>query len=345
MASSERQRDDIPLVDKAADASGGGGAAGDAAAEPRGCAARWWPWRDAATRAETREWVGIAAPSTLQLFCRLGMALTDLALLGHLSTDALAAASLANVWLIVSSTWILDAISGALNTTCSQAYGARNMSLVGIWLQCALVVCTSLCLPIAAAWWFADDVLVAAGFPADTSALGAKFARYSLIGLLPQAWYVCLASYFRAQGVIAPQLVVNAVMLVLNFLLGYSFIWGIGGFGGWGFVGSPLATSVSRWLGCIGFWLYAFVWRKMHVETWGGWSTEALSGHRIKEFVYRQGLPLAIGRALEEFQLQLVNYLAARLGSVSLAVNATLFETFFVLSKSRSPLRSSWSPR
>ncbi len=42
-------------------------------------------------------WFAIAWPSCLTILGRLLMVLTDLAFLGHLSTDALAAASMANV--------------------------------------------------------------------------------------------------------------------------------------------------------------------------------------------------------------------------------------------------------
>ncbi len=50
-----------------------------------------------ATRQELRAWFGIAWPACLTTLARLIMTLTDLAFLGRLSTDSLAAASVANV--------------------------------------------------------------------------------------------------------------------------------------------------------------------------------------------------------------------------------------------------------
>ena len=46
---------------------------------------------------EAAIWFGIAWPAAITILARLSMVLTDLAFLGHLSTDALAAASSASV--------------------------------------------------------------------------------------------------------------------------------------------------------------------------------------------------------------------------------------------------------
>lgn len=59
-------------------------------------------------------------------------------LTGHLGTDYLGAAGVGNIWMIVTSNFIFNALGGTINTLCSQAFGAKNYDLVGVWFQVRL---------------------------------------------------------------------------------------------------------------------------------------------------------------------------------------------------------------
>jgi Na+-driven multidrug efflux pump len=54
-------------------------------------------WRD-----EWSPWFAIAWPVCVTFACRVAMTVTGVAVVGHLGADYLAAASLANVWMIVT---------------------------------------------------------------------------------------------------------------------------------------------------------------------------------------------------------------------------------------------------
>ncbi len=107
---------------------------------------------------------------------RLASRLGPQVFLGRLGTDYLAASSLAQIWIIVSSYWLWQSFTGTLNTLCSQAYGAKNLPLVGIWLQVwpysteprtmhndhlqvCLILMTLFCIPIVGAWFATSYVL------------------------------------------------------------------------------------------------------------------------------------------------------------------------------------------
>ena len=53
-------------------------------------------------RSEFRCMMGIAGPTAVTLFANVGMSLTNVAVLGHYSTEALSAASFASLWMNVT---------------------------------------------------------------------------------------------------------------------------------------------------------------------------------------------------------------------------------------------------
>merc|ERR1740115_446354 len=79
------------------------------------------------------------------------MKVTDTALLGHSGTRFLEAASLSDLWTQSTGVFIMSRASATL---CSQAYGAGNRKLVGVWTQMALAVFAPVVLLVAVAWTF-----------------------------------------------------------------------------------------------------------------------------------------------------------------------------------------------
>lgn len=90
----------------------------------------------------------IALPNALQLFAAIGMSLTDMAVLGHYDTTALAAAGFALLWMNISMELVYRGLAGATNVLCAQAFGAKNYKLVGDWCQLAVVVTTLFLIPL-----------------------------------------------------------------------------------------------------------------------------------------------------------------------------------------------------
>lgn len=265
------------------------------------------------------------------ILTKLAMMLTDISFLGHLDTQYLAAGSLAAAWQLATSAPLINAWGSAVNTLASQANGAGNHKLVGTWLQISLWTICLAAVPVALAWWFTEPALLAFKFEPDMVRLAAQFTAVSLLGLPANCFYVCISSYFRAIEIVKPALVVNVCMMALNLAFNYVFVLGVGGVGGWGFVGSPLATATTRTLGAVAYWGYTCVFHGMHKHTWHGWSRDAFKGKNLREMLLKNVLPMYVGRALEEWQLQTVSFLAASLGYVAMATNSLLFNIFFFM--------------
>lgn len=62
----------------------------------------------------------------------------------------------------VSAWSVVLGTATALDTFCAQAYtGARDKTLVGVYLQRSLLIMAILFIPIAVVWWYATSILLA----------------------------------------------------------------------------------------------------------------------------------------------------------------------------------------
>eukprot|EP01138_Halocafeteria_seosinensis_P002301 gb/GECG01002357.1/.p1 GENE.gb/GECG01002357.1/~~gb/GECG01002357.1/.p1 ORF type:complete len:174 (+),score=22.85 gb/GECG01002357.1/:1-522(+) len=62
---------------------------------------------------EARKWWSLAWPLGITIGARLSLVLTDVAILGHLGTDYLSASSLANIWILFTSSFMALSLGNA----------------------------------------------------------------------------------------------------------------------------------------------------------------------------------------------------------------------------------------
>ncbi|OQR89141.1 hypothetical protein THRCLA_09902 [Thraustotheca clavata] len=239
-------------------------------------------------RQEFLELSSMALQLSLRQMVRQVMTITDAAFQGHIGTKQLAGVTLASVYMGVPSTFIQNGIP-AISTLCSQAYGAGNNKLVGIWLQTCIVFSIVGAIPIIIWYMFVGNMIALTLDDEEAVGYGQKFAMVMALGLIPQYLYGCLTTYFAAQGVIMPATICSGITVVMNIFFNQLFIYGAFGFQGLGFIGSPIATVTSTCLQLTLFVLYTIVYKKYHVKYWGGWTIECVSKDRLMVF-----LPLAV---------------------------------------------------
>jgi Na+-driven multidrug efflux pump len=160
-------------------------------------------------------------PIGLSLAGVLACGFIDLAFLGHLNSNDLAAASVATLWLSVTSTFLWQGFSSAMSalvsqvsmcptlrqltsaasgcwlasawlcslpfpqmkhaSLCFQALGCKNYRLAGEWLQQTLFHSTIWCIFVGIMWWYTADILHSLGFH-HTAARAGLFSRYGPAG-------------------------------------------------------------------------------------------------------------------------------------------------------------------
>ena len=209
------------------------------------------------TRLEIRRRIfGAAWPQALVVCCRMTIDLTNVSILGYLGTDALAGSAFAGVVTTISAIVLWQGFGDALITLSSQAIGAGNPKLAGVWLQTSLLAISLGSIPVAIIWWNAGNLLRAAG-PLFGDAGGPseeiinyseQYARYSLVWLLPDAWFAAFSQWLNGQQKVRPTMMINFIFVFYNALANWYMVHGGLGtkFKGLGFIGSPIATSSTK---------------------------------------------------------------------------------------------------
>ena len=129
-----------------------------------------------------------------------------------------------------------------LGALCSQAYGARNYSRVGLLLQRQLLFHWLMCIPIAALWWNTERLLLALGqLPAVARAAG-TFVVIQLPALPLIPIQMDLTTFCAAQGIVRMPMVVSVV--ANGFAVG--LCWCLMYKTSLGFTGAPVALLVGQ---------------------------------------------------------------------------------------------------
>ncbi|KAI9261505.1 mate-domain-containing protein [Phascolomyces articulosus] len=242
--------------------------------------------------------------------------------LGHLGPTELAASALASMFASVSAWSVAFGTATALDTLCSQSWtAASDKTLVGIHLQRALVVLAIIfCGFIAPLWWNGTRILLALNQEPELAILAGTFLRYLLLGAPAFIAFEGLKKYLQAQGTMRASTYVLLFASPLNFLINYTLVHvqhiRLG------FIGAPIATSISYWLMLILLVLYTCKVRGS--EAWGGWSMDAFKNWGP---FLRLAMPGALMLCSEWWAFQLTALATGILGGANLASQSILLTT------------------
>eukprot|EP00871_Galdieria_phlegrea_P006067 jgi/Galph1/948/GphlegSOOS_G5712.1 len=264
----------------------------------------------------------LAIPVSVTYLTFFFMYIVDTLIVGRLGKTYLAAAALANTWcncMILTAKGVLT----ALDPLCAQAYGAKRYTAVGVALQRGIFAMFLMTFPVAWSWWKAEHALLWLGQSVELSALAGTFASKLIPSVLPSLLFDSLQKYLQAQSITKPSLIIGIICNFVNLALNLVLVFGIGSFSGLGFIGSPIATSLTTWIQVALLWLYIYYYG-IHQQTWPGWTLEALQWEGLLKF-WKLGIPGALMYIGESWGYESVSLLAGILGVTSLAAHNILF--------------------
>ncbi|XP_078433076.1 protein DETOXIFICATION 19-like [Wolffia australiana] len=274
-----------------------------AMAEERGEDNRWW--EGVTKREDVKEallQMKFSWPMILTNVAHYCIPLISVMFAGHLGELKLAGATLANTWATVSGFAVVAGLSGALETLCGQAYGAKMYQKMGMYLQASMLVAVAASSVIAVFWWFTEDVLIALHQEQPIAKAAAVFIRPLIPGLFASALLECLLRFSQTQSVVLPLAVCSLVPLVLHVPITYLLVHRTGLV----YAGAAAAASVSLWISF--FMLFCYVVRcKKFKETWQGFSSDSF-GHVLG--LLRLAIPSAIMLCLEFWAFDIITLLA-----------------------------------
>jgi len=246
------------------------------------------------------------------------MKVTDTAMLGHAGTRFIEAASLSDLWTQSTGVFIMSRASSTLS---SQAMGAGQKKLVGIWMQVALAVYAPVCLVVALCWTMTGPILRALGKDQDLVNDAWYYALVLMLCLPVRIIFSQITAFFQSQKIMRPGAICATFAMVLNLLFGLPLVLGfpIPGFDGFGFKMCPWITTVLEYAQVFlifGVYVYAF---RMHEECWPGWSMKHITRDRVKVFL-GQYLPSSLSLGSDFWRVAVIGIVADSLDDVNLVV-------------------------
>ncbi|XP_030078257.1 multidrug and toxin extrusion protein 2 isoform X1 [Microcaecilia unicolor] len=239
---------------------------------------------------------------------------------GHLGKLELDSYAMATIILRTCGTYVGTGLSLACDTLISQAYGSRNLKEIGFLLQRGILILLLSCFPCWAIFINTKAILLLFGQDPEL----ARQTDVLVLILIPAvpALFInqLLEKYLRNQNIIVPQIVsgfaASILSVTLNSLCVYVLKLGIV---------AVMWTSVITAYSWLILLVLFILWKKLHADTWGGWSRECLQEWRVfVHFAFYSMLMLC----LKWWTLEIGTFLTGWLGLVELGAQAVLYEIY-----------------
>ncbi|KAL8226313.1 hypothetical protein R6Q57_016145 [Mikania cordata] len=175
----------------------------------------------------------ISGPTAITGLLLYSRAMISMLFLGYLGELELAGGSLAIGFANITGYSVLSGLAMGMEPICCQAYGAKQMKILGITLQRTLLLLLSTSLPVSFMWFNMRAILLWCGQDDEISSAAHTFIVFAIPDLFFLSFLHPLRVYLRAQNIILPLTYCSAISVFLhvplNFLLVGYFQMGISG--------------------------------------------------------------------------------------------------------------------
>jgi len=217
--------------------------------------------------AEFSETLKLAVPLALTQLGQIAMMSTDLAFIGRLGSEAVAAAALAHTVFFVSFTFGMGLVS-AVSPLAAQAFGARDPHVMRRALRVGMWAALFMALPLMFLPFHGESILLALGQAPAAAHLAQHYLFGLAWGILPALWFIALRGFMSAVNRPEPVLWITLAAIPANALLVYLLLYGKWGMPEFGLFGAGLATTtvnLGMFLAGVWFAVRRRPFRKYHV--------------------------------------------------------------------------------
>ncbi|KAK4779325.1 hypothetical protein SAY86_006853 [Trapa natans] len=223
-------------------------------------------------------------------------------LAGHLGELELAGATLANSWTSVTGIAFLAGLSGALETLCGQAFGAKLYRTLGIHLQASCIISSIFSIFISILWYFTEPVLIFLHQEPDISRYAALYTKFLIPGIFAYGFFKNILSFLQTQTILLPPMIFSAIPFAIHVGVAYCLVHKTA----LGFEGAPLAASLSMWV-CVLLLALYLVFSKRCESSWEGFTMESFGYIAVN---LKLALPSAAMKCLEYCAFEILVFLA-----------------------------------
>lgn len=258
----------------------------------------------------------LATPIILSEIFQNTMPIIDLAFVGRLSKEDLAAAALATVWFNLWNATLLGFCT-ALDTVLAQSYGAGQLDVFRAWTGNGLIIVMVVTLFMGALLSICEPVMVMLGQEEDLAHEAGRFSNRLIPGIFPYYAFKVLIKHLQTQDILAPGVVIGILANGFNILANWALIFGLD----MGLDGAPWATSLTRLCEFVLMLAY-FVRNRSTVleKTWPSFAPRKLFCHSDKatKGFLRIAMSGATSMAAEAWSFEITTILAGLLGTTAL---------------------------
>ncbi|URE49148.1 Mate efflux family protein [Musa troglodytarum] len=285
-------------------------------------------WNDVNEVAEARRLLSLAGPLIAASLLQYSLQLISIMFVGHLGELTLSGASMATSLANVSGFSVLLGMASALDTSCGQAYGAKEYHMLGIHMQRAMFILLLVSVPLALVWTYTSQILIAAGQNPEISAEAGKYACWLIPSLFAYGLLQCLVKFLQTQNTVIPMLISSGITAFFHIFICWVLVY-IAGFGS---KGAALATSISYWINVFLLAIYV-KFSQACKETWTGLSWESLKD--VFDFL-TLAVPSAFMICVEFWSFEMVVLLSGLLPDPKLETSVLSIRLVTIISRLRS---------
>ena len=278
--------------------------------------------------AELAETVRLALPMALTQLSQIAMMTTDLAFIGRLGGQAVAAAALAGTVYFVSFTFGMG-LTSAVAPLAAQAFGADDPKMVRRSLRTGLWASLLLSLPIMMFPLRGEQILLLLGQAPHIARLAQNYLFGLAWGIAPALWFLAIRSFMGAVNRPQPVLWITLAAIPVNALLVYLLMYGKLGLPRLELFGAGLATTLVN---CATF--AAALWFATRRKPFNDYHVLARLW-RIDWSLMRQlfviGLPISLAFLLEYGMFSAAALLMGLIGTSALAAHQIALQVTAIL--------------
>nr|XP_037843136.1 multidrug and toxin extrusion protein 2 isoform X2 [Chlorocebus sabaeus] len=198
------------------------------------------------------------------------------------------------------------------------SFGSPNKKHVGVILQRGALVLLLCCLPCWALFLNTGHILLLFRQDPDVSRLTEDYVMIFIPGLPVIFLYNLLAKYLQNQKITWPQVLSGVVGNCVNGVANYVLVSVLN----LGIRGSAYANIISQFAQTVFLLLY-IVLKKLHLETWAGWSSQCLQDWGP---FFSLAVPSMLMICVEWWAYEIGSFLMGLLSVVDLSAQAVIYE-------------------
>ncbi|MFH2009332.1 MAG: MATE family efflux transporter [bacterium] len=192
-----------------------------------------------------RELITLAAPVVISKLSFTAMGIVDTAMVGRLGPTAQGAVGIANTYIFTLYVFGLGLI-GVINTFVSQNHGAGRPRACGVVLGHGLRLATAIGAVTLIVLLLSAPLFRWSGLSEGVSSAGYAYLFFRVLGLPGVFWYWCYNSYLEGLGETRAPMLITIAANVINAVLDYALIFGVGPIPALGVEGAGIATAISN---------------------------------------------------------------------------------------------------